>query len=67
MAIIGGRPAGISAAWQLWLKGHEPVIFETAKELGGKITSAILSERMPRPRVQSSCGRDSRRPSQTKG
>ncbi len=47
VAIIGGGPAGISAAWQLWLKGHEPVIFETAKEPGGKITSVIPSERIP--------------------
>ncbi len=47
VAIIGGGPAGISAAWQLWLKGHDPIIFDKAKDLGGKITSVIPSERIP--------------------
>jgi len=31
IAIIGGGAAGLSVAWQLWLKGHEPVIWEGKK------------------------------------
>jgi NADPH-dependent glutamate synthase beta subunit-like oxidoreductase/glutamate synthase domain-containing protein 3/ferredoxin len=48
VAIIGGGPAGLSLAWQLWMKGHEPVVYDRASELGGKIRSAIPSSRLPR-------------------
>lgn len=48
IAIIGGGPAGLSVAWQLWMDGHEPVIFDRADSLGGKITSAIPHNRFPR-------------------
>jgi len=47
IAIIGGGPAGISAAWQLYLNGHEPVIYEMADNLGGKITRVIPESRIP--------------------
>ncbi|HSO18680.1 MAG TPA: FAD-dependent oxidoreductase, partial [Desulfosarcina sp.] len=48
VAIIGGGPAGISTAWQLRQKGHEAVIYDTQKTLGGKITSAIPESRIPK-------------------
>jgi NADPH-dependent glutamate synthase beta subunit-like oxidoreductase/glutamate synthase domain-containing protein 3/ferredoxin len=47
IAIIGGGPAGLSVAWQLWLKGHEPVLFDRSDELGGKIRSVIPHSRIP--------------------
>ncbi|MDT8274148.1 MAG: FAD-dependent oxidoreductase, partial [Desulfomonilia bacterium] len=47
VAIIGGGPAGLSVAWQLWIKGHEPVIFDRAPHLGGKIRSVIPHSRIP--------------------
>jgi NADPH-dependent glutamate synthase beta subunit-like oxidoreductase/glutamate synthase domain-containing protein 3/NAD-dependent dihydropyrimidine dehydrogenase PreA subunit len=47
MAVIGGGPGGISAAWQLRLRGHEAVIYDMEKELGGKLTAAIPSSRIP--------------------
>lgn len=47
IAIIGGGPAGISVAWQLRQQGHEGVIFDMEKTLGGKITSAIPKNRIP--------------------
>ena len=47
MAVIGGGPGGISAAWQLRLRGHEAVVFDMEKELGGKLTAAIPSARIP--------------------
>ncbi|MGM0644791.1 MAG: FAD-dependent oxidoreductase [Thermodesulfobacteriota bacterium] len=47
VAIIGGGPAGISLGWQLLQAGHEPIIFDRQKRLGGKITSAIPNTRIP--------------------
>lgn len=47
IAVIGGGPAGLSVAWQLWLKGHTPVIFERAAHLGGKIADVIPDSRIP--------------------
>lgn len=47
VAIIGGGPAGISTAWQLRQMGHEVVVFDREKELGGKITKYIPKTRIP--------------------
>jgi len=47
IAVIGGGAAGLSVAWQLWMKGHEPVIIEGRKKLGGKITDSIPQSRIP--------------------
>ncbi len=47
VAVLGGGPAGISLAWQIRLSGHEAVIFETAKTLGGKLSQAIPGSRIP--------------------
>lgn len=47
IAVIGGGVAGLSVAWQLWMKGHEPTIFERRKKLGGKITETIPRNRIP--------------------
>jgi NADPH-dependent glutamate synthase beta subunit-like oxidoreductase/glutamate synthase domain-containing protein 3/NAD-dependent dihydropyrimidine dehydrogenase PreA subunit len=48
IAVIGGGPAGISVAWQLRQKGHEAVIFDMEKTLGGKIESVIPHTRIPK-------------------
>ncbi len=47
IAVLGGGPAGLSMAWQLYLKGHQPVIYEKGERLGGKISSMIPKERIP--------------------
>ena len=47
IAVIGGGAAGLSAAWQLRMKGHEAVIHEGRKRLGGKITETIPTSRIP--------------------
>ena len=52
IAVIGGGPAGISTAWQLRRKGHEAVVYDTAKTLGGKIASVIPNSRIPAEVVQ---------------
>ena len=48
IAVIGGGPAGISVAWQLNRLGHQAVIHDTEKELGGKMTAVIPDSRIPR-------------------
>ncbi len=47
VAIIGGGPGGLSAAWQLRLKGHQITVFEADEEVGGKLRQVIPRERMP--------------------
>jgi NADPH-dependent glutamate synthase beta subunit-like oxidoreductase/glutamate synthase domain-containing protein 3/NAD-dependent dihydropyrimidine dehydrogenase PreA subunit len=47
IGVIGGGPAGLSAAWQLALKGHTVNLYESADKLGGKIELAIPRDRMP--------------------
>jgi NADPH-dependent glutamate synthase beta subunit-like oxidoreductase/glutamate synthase domain-containing protein 3/ferredoxin len=47
IAVIGGGPAGLSAAWQLGLKGHSVDLYEAARKLGGKIELCIPRERLP--------------------
>lgn len=48
IAVIGGGPAGMSAAWQLALKGHTVNLYEASDKLGGKIELCIPKERLPR-------------------
>lgn len=47
VAVIGGGPAGLSAAWQLALKGHTVDIYEATDKLGGKLELCIPRERLP--------------------
>ena len=48
VAIIGGGPAGLSAAYQLARKGHEVTIFDEHAELGGMMRYGIPGFRTPR-------------------
>ncbi len=47
IAVIGGGPGGLSAAWHLALKGHEIDLYEASDKLGGKIEFCIPRERLP--------------------
>ncbi len=47
IAVIGGGPGGLSAAWQLALKGHTVDLYEEAAKLGGKLELCIPRERLP--------------------
>ncbi len=51
VAIIGGGPAGLSAAYYLALMGHKPTIFEARHHLGGMLRYGIPSYRLPRERL----------------
>ena len=47
VAIVGSGPAGLTAAWQLRLKGYRVKIFEAAPEPGGALRLSIPSYRLP--------------------
>lgn len=57
VAIIGGGPGGLSAAWQLALKGHDVDLYEAADKLGGKLELCIPRERMPQDILQKELSR----------
>ncbi|MFH0988660.1 MAG: molybdopterin-dependent oxidoreductase [bacterium] len=48
VAIIGGGPAGLTAAYYLTLEGYEPEIFEALPELGGMLRYGIPEYRLPK-------------------
>jgi len=48
IAIIGGGPAGLAAAYQLKRLGHDSVIFDDHEELGGMMRYGIPGYRTPR-------------------
>ena len=48
VAVIGGGPGGISAAYYLALMGHDVTIFEQRKKLGGMLRYGIPNYRLPR-------------------
>jgi NADPH-dependent glutamate synthase beta subunit-like oxidoreductase/glutamate synthase domain-containing protein 3 len=47
VAIIGGGPGGLSAAWRLALKGHAIDVYEAESKLGGKLELCIPKDRLP--------------------
>nr|MBQ6241330.1 FAD-dependent oxidoreductase [Lachnospiraceae bacterium] len=51
VAVIGGGPSGLSAAYYLQLMGHQAVIFEKRKQLGGMLRYGIPSYRFPREKL----------------
>ncbi len=48
VAIVGGGPAGLTAAYFLTLKGHKPTIFESSPKLGGMLRYGIPEYRLPK-------------------
>lgn len=52
IAIIGGGPSGLSAAYYLQLMGHQCTVFEKHKRLGGMLVYGIPAYRLPRQRLQ---------------
>jgi len=47
VAVVGGGPAGLSAAFQLAMRGHGATIFEAGPALGGVLRSGIPAFRLP--------------------
>ena len=52
VAIIGGGPAGLSAAYYLTLMGHACTIFEARHHLGGMLRYGIPAYRLPHDELQ---------------
>ena len=57
VAVIGGGPAGLSAAYQLARKGHAVTIFDERPELGGMMRYGIPGFRTPRAVLDAEIGR----------
>jgi len=57
VAIIGGGPAGLAAAYQLRRKGHAAVIFEANDGLGGMFRFGIPGYRVPRDKLDAEINR----------
>ena len=51
VAIIGGGPGGLSAAYYLALMGHKVTVYERQKQLGGMMRYGIPSYRLPREKL----------------
>lgn len=52
IAVIGGGPSGLSAAYYLSIMGHKVTVFEKRSQLGGMLRYGIPSYRLPRERLQ---------------
>ncbi|MGN0297767.1 MAG: NAD(P)-binding protein [Lachnospiraceae bacterium] len=52
VAIVGGGPSGLSAAYFLSLMGHKCVVYEMKSKLGGMLRYGIPNYRFPRARLQ---------------
>lgn len=51
IAVIGGGPAGLTAAYYLQLMGHEVVIFDQREKLGGMVRYGIPDYRLPQEKL----------------
>ena len=51
VAVIGGGPGGMTAAYFLALMGHEVVIYEEHEKLGGMLRYGIPEYRLPKERL----------------
>jgi formate dehydrogenase major subunit len=47
VAIVGGGPAGLTAAWFLGRMGHQAVIYESMEKAGGMLRYGIPAYRLP--------------------
>ncbi|MGE0875328.1 MAG: NAD(P)-binding protein [Burkholderiales bacterium] len=57
VAIVGGGPAGLSAAYQLRRKGHGVTLFDDHAELGGMAKYGVPGYRLPRTHLDGEIGR----------
>lgn len=51
VAVIGGGPGGLSAAYYLQLMGHQVTVYEMNEKLGGMLRYGIPNYRLPKDRL----------------
>lgn len=51
VAVVGGGPSGLTAAWFLALMGHRVDLYDEHEELGGMLRCGIPAFRLPRERL----------------
>ena len=51
VAVLGGGPGGLSAAYYLQLMGHKTTVFEMLPKLGGMLRYGIPNYRLPKDRL----------------
>ncbi len=57
VAVVGGGPAGLAAAYSLRRKGHAATLFEEHDQLGGMMRYGIPEYRTPRKKLDAEIGR----------
>jgi len=55
VAVVGGGPAGLSAAYIAGKQGHHVTLFEGEKALGGVLRTGIPTYRLPRTALDPEC------------
>ncbi|MHB8876283.1 MAG: FAD-dependent oxidoreductase [Myxococcaceae bacterium] len=55
LAVVGGGPAGLSAAYAAAKLGHKVTLFEGEKALGGVLRTGIPTYRLPRAALDQEC------------
>ncbi len=53
VAVIGSGPAGLTAAYELAIKGYSVTIFEALQEAGGMLRKSMPEYRLPREALES--------------
>ena len=57
IAVVGGGPAGLSAAYHLRRRGYAVTLFEARRQLGGLMRDGIPAYRLPRAVLDGEIGR----------
>lgn len=52
VAVLGGGPGGLSAAYYLQLMGHQATVYEMLPKLGGMLRYGIPNYRLPKERLE---------------
>ena len=52
VAVLGGGPGGLSAAYYLQLMGHQTTVYEMLPKLGGMLRYGIPNYRLPKDRLE---------------